>query len=80
MGLIKFLNPRNYRQMINILRISNNLDKHMKKRCAYCDWDMGTGDEVPIVEFVNHLAENHLDKIDAGDVEVYRKMIKDLTN
>ena len=79
MGIGKFLNPRNYKQMINILRISNNLEKHMNKRCAYCDWDMGSGDEVPIVEFVNHLAEKHLDKIDVEDVETYKKMVEKLT-
>ena len=77
MGIgLKFLNPRNLRSMIQIAKISDSLDKHLKKRCAYCDMDMGLGNEVPVVEFVDHLAKKHPDKIDAEDIENYRKLIK----
>lgn len=75
MGIgIKFFNPKNLRQMVDIAKVSNGLDKHMKKRCAYCD--MGLGTELPIVEFIDHLAENHLDKVDAKDIENYQRLVK----
>ena len=64
--------------MLLITKISANLNRHMRKRCAYCDFDLGSGD-VEVVVFVEHLAEKHLDKIDAKDIEVYQKMIKKVT-
>ena len=76
MGIGKFLDPRNMRSMIDIAKISDSLGKHMMKRCAYCDMDMGMGNEVAIVDFVDHLADKHLDKIEASDIESYRKLIK----
>ena len=78
MGL-KFFNPGNMRQMINIAKVSDGLDKHMKKRCAYCDLEMGFGTDYPVVEFIEHLAERHPDKIDPKDVEAYRKVVERLT-
>lgn len=75
----KFFNPRNLRSMVDIAKISNSLDNHMNKRCAYCNMDLGLGDEVPVVEFVEHLAEKHLDKIQPRDIETYRKLIKKMT-
>ena len=79
MGIMKFLDPRNTRLMVDIARISESLDKHMIKRCAYCPLDLGTGKDTPVVEFVNHLAEKHPDKIDAKDVENYKKIIDKVT-
>ncbi len=81
MGLgMKLLNIKNYRGMVQIAKISNSLDKHMKKRCAYCDnFDMGVGDDAPVVEFVKHLAENHPTLIDPKDITTYEKLIKKLT-
>ncbi len=79
MGLgLKFFNPANFRQMINIAKVSDGLEKHMKKECAYCGMKMGIGTEFPVVEFIDHLAEKHSDKIDAKDVESYKKVIKRL--
>ena len=80
MGLpLRFLNPANYRSMVRIARISDSLSKHMKKRCAYCDLDLGIGNETPVVEFVEHLADKHPDEIKPEDVENYRKLIKKMT-
>ena len=80
MGIgLKMLNPRNTRTMIQIAKISHSLEKHMKKRCAYCDLDMGLGDEFPVVDFVNHLADKHIDCIKAEDVEGYKKLIDKVT-
>ncbi len=76
----KLLNPKNLRDMKDIAKISNNLEKHMKKQCAYCeDMDMGLGNEVPVVEFVKHLADKHLDKVEDKDLETYHKLIKRMT-
>tara|TARA_R100000750_G_C2317183_1_gene84863 strand:- start:69 stop:311 length:243 start_codon:yes stop_codon:yes gene_type:complete len=80
MGIGKFLNVGNYKQMMQISRLSNSLDKHMLKRCAYCNKDMGSGDDMPVVEFIAHLAEYHTDKIDAKDIDIYKKMVKKVTN
>ena len=80
MGLgLKFFNPGNFRAMVNIAKVSDSLEKHMKKRCAYCDMDMGLGTEFPVVEFINHLAEKHPDKIDAKDIEAYKKVVERVT-
>lgn len=62
--------------MVTIAKISHSLDKHMKKRCAYCDLDLGLGNEFPVVEFVNHLIKRHPDVIDPKDVDDYNKLIK----
>ena len=75
MGILKFLDPRNTRFMLDIAKISESLDKHMMKRCAYCSKDLGTGQDTPVVEFIDHLAEKHPEKIEAKDVENYRKII-----
>ena len=80
MGLgLRFFNPRNLKEMINIAKVSDGLDKHMKKRCAYCDMDMGLGTEFPIVQFINHLAEKHPDNIDPKDIESYLRVVKRVT-
>ena len=51
----------------------------MNKRCAYCDLDLGNGDEYPVIEFVNHLAEKHLDMIKPEDIKHYEKLIDKVT-
>ena len=79
MGILKFLNPMNAKEMINIFKVSDGLDKHLKKRCAYCDEEMGIGGDYPIIEFIDHLAEKHPDKIEPKDVETYNKIVKKLT-
>jgi len=80
MGLgFKMLNPRNMRNMVTITKLSSSLMGHMKKRCAYCDMDMGQGDDYPVIDFVKHLADKHLDKIKAEDIEHYNKLIKKVT-
>lgn len=77
MGIpLKFLNPANYRQMVMITRLSSSLSNHMNKKCRYCDLDLGTGDEYPVVDFVEHLARKHLDKIETKDIESYRKLLE----
>jgi len=71
----KLFNPRNIRQFIKIAKISSDLDKHMKKRCGYCDeMDMGFGNEVPIVDFVNHLKENHPEKVLPDQMKTFEKL------
>ena len=65
--------------MVMIAKISGSLDKHLMKRCAYCDLDLGLGNEYPVVKFVDHLVDRHSDKIDPGDVEHYHKLIKKMT-
>jgi len=78
MGLLsKFTNPGNYRTMVDIAKISHKLEAHMNKRCAYCDLDLGK--ETPVVEFVQHLADRHIDKIDEKEVETYQKIIRKVT-
>ena len=79
MEIMKFLDPRNTRFMMDIAKISESLDKHMMKRCAYCDLDLGTGKNTPVVEFIDHLAAKHPDKIDAKDIEGYKKIIDKVT-
>ena len=76
---LKFFDPRNTRFMLDIAKISESLDKHMMKRCAYCSKDLGTGQDTPVVEFIDHLAEKHPEKIEAKDVENYRKIIDKVT-
>ncbi len=79
MGIGKFFDPRNMRQMIHIAKVSDGLDKHMTKSCAYCNLKMGLGDTYPVIEFLEHLVARHPEKIDAKDVETYRKVIEKLT-
>ena len=76
MGLpLKFLNPGNLRQMIAITKLSDGLNLHMNKKCAYCDdFNLGIGD-VPVIGFVQHLAEKHLDKIKPEDIKWYEKLV-----
>ena len=62
-----------------IAKLSSSLSKHMKRRCAYCDLDLGTGDDYPVVDFVKHLADNHKDKLKEGDIESYNKLIEKAT-
>lgn len=78
MALIpKLLNPRNMRQFVQIARMSSDLDKHMKKRCGYCDeFEMGFGDEVPITDFVQHLREKHPGKIKPELLDYFDKLMK----
>ena len=80
MGIpLKFLNPSNYMNMVRFAKITDSLGKHMKRRCAYCDLDLGSGDDVPIVSFVEHLIMNHPEKIDSNDVEHYKNIIDKIT-
>ena len=80
MGLgIKLLNPRNIMQMRNMVKISSGMDLHMKKRCAYCDLDLGYGKEAPLVEFLAHLEKKHPEKIMPNEIEIYKKIIVGLT-
>ena len=76
---LKFFDPRNTRMMVDLAKISSGLDKHMLKKCAYCDLELGTGQDTPVVEFIDHLVEKHPDKIEAKDVEGYRKIIDKVT-
>ena len=64
------------RSMTIIARISSSLQIHMKKQCAYCDLDLGLGDNFSVVEFVDHLVKKHSDKVPEGDINQYRKLIK----
>lgn len=73
----KILDPRNMGNMVHIAKLSASLDKHIGKRCLYCDKDLGNNP--PVIEFVNHLVNRHPDKIDARDVEGYHKLIKKVT-
>jgi len=78
MGIgLKLMNPRNIRDMIAITKFSGDLDKHMKKRCGYCDeMEMGFGADVPVVDFVKHLKEKHADKIDPKVLEKLEKFLR----
>ena len=77
MGLLgKFTDIRNMKGMIEVIKLSNRLSKHMNKKCRYCDLDLGSGDEYPVVDFVHHLTEKHMDIIDPDDVKLYEKLIK----
>lgn len=73
--LMKMMNPRNMRQMINLSKISTEINRHMNNRCAYCDLDMGIGADYPVVEFLDHLEKEHPDKIEEKDLKLYRKII-----
>ena len=79
MGMFKFMAPRNMRQMIQVSKVSGELDKNMKKRCAYCDKDYGLGDDTPVIEFLDHMVSAHSGILKDKDVELYRKIIKKLT-
>ena len=74
--LTKFLNPRNTRDMLLISKLSNSLMGHMRKRCGYCEMDMGTGDNFEVIAFVEHLEKEHTDMIEPDDLVRYRKLIK----
>ena len=73
--LLKMMNPRKMRQMINLSKSSNEINKHMNNRCAYCGMDMGIGADYPVVEFLDHLEKEHPDKIEENDLKLYRKII-----
>lgn len=76
MVMEKFFIAKNWKGMMQVAKLSNKLDKHMKKRCAYCDMDMGTGDNVPVVDFVDHLIAEHPEKITPDEAESFRKLLK----
>ena len=66
----------NMREGIKIAKISEDLNKHLKKRCAYCeDLDMGFGDDFPVIDFAEHLMEKHPEKIDPEKVKGYLKLL-----
>lgn len=65
--------------MVTLTKLSNGLSLHMLKRCAYCDLDLGTGDEYPVTEFVKHLSDKHLDKIKPEDIKWYKKLVDKAT-
>ena len=65
--------------MVMITKLSSSLSGHMKKRCAYCDLDLGKGDDYPVVDFVNHLEENHQDILSEENIKNYRKLIEKAT-
>ena len=73
--LMKMMRPGNMRQMVNIAKISSEIQQHMKNRCAYCDLDMGIGADYPVIEFLDHLEKKHSDKIKEEDLKLYRKII-----
>ncbi len=78
MGIgIKMLNPSNYRTMMGLAKISAGLELHLKKSCAYCDLDFGN--EIPVIEFVEHMATKHEDKILPEDIKKYRRLIAKIT-
>jgi len=76
---LRFLNPANYSTMVRLTKLSNTLSLHIHKRCAYCDLELGTGDDYGVIEFVEHLAEKHLDKINPDDIKYYKKLIDKVT-
>ena len=55
-------------------KVSNSIDKHINKRCAYCDFDLKN--ELHVVEFLEHLLTIHPEKVEAKDIEEYNKIIK----
>ena len=77
MGLgSKLFNIGNIRSMTEIAKLSNKLSMHMKKRCAYCDMDMGSGDDYAVVDFVRHLNDMHAEHIAPQDIKTDEKLIK----
>ena len=80
MGIpLRFFNPSNYRAMVDIAKISSGLDKHMTKKCAYCDLELGLGDTYPVIEFVDHMATKHAEKISPDEIKKYKKIIEKAT-
>ncbi len=78
MGILsKLVNPGNYRTMVDIAKISSKLERHLNKRCAYCGLDLGQ--DTPVVEFVQHLAQEHPDRLEPNEAEQYQKIIKKVT-
>lgn len=78
MGIMSKLltNPRNLRDFWKIAKISSELDKHMKKRCGYCDeMEMGFGDDVQVTEFVKHLKEKHPEVVAADQMARFEKLV-----
>ena len=74
----KLTNPRNIRDFWKIAKVSSELDKHMKKRCGYCDeMEMGFGDEVPVIDFIKHLKEKHPDKVTPDQLKQFEKLVGD---
>lgn len=73
----KMLNPRNMRDMVAIAKFSSDLDKHMKKRCGYCDeMEMGFGADVPVIDFVKHLRDKHSDNVEPKVMEKLEKFLR----
>ena len=66
----------NFRQQIQMARVGTNINKHMKKRCAYCDLDFGHGNQTPVLEFIKHLEEKHNDKLIPSELEEFKRVLK----
>jgi len=77
MGIgLKLMNPRNIKDMFAIAKFSGDMDKHMKKRCAYCDEDMGIGGEVAVTDFVKHLRDEHSENVPPDELGKLEKFLK----
>ncbi len=64
------------RQMFKIEKVYKFVMENTAKRCLYCDLDLGDAMDLPVIDFLNHMKDNHSDKIDSNEID---KMIKIFT-
>ncbi len=53
--------------------------KHSHFQCRYCKKDLGSIDEILIVEFIQHMEDNHKEFLDMDEVERHKRLFKKLT-
>jgi hypothetical protein len=49
---------------VRIAEISGRIDPYLSKSCYFCKEDFGTGQDVQVVDFINHLIDKHPLNID----------------
>ena len=58
-----------------IAEMSEDLNRHMKKRCAYCDLDLGLGYDIQVMEFLEHIELNHLEVLEPDKLRAYKGLL-----
>ena len=68
--------------MFDKLRAANKIkelafyidNKFINKRCGYCNRDLGSGENVQVLEFIDHLKSNHHEILTIEDLNKLNKL------
>lgn len=66
------LNPAT---QVRIAEISTSLDPYLSKHCYICNKDFGIGQNVQVIEFIEHLIAEHPQNIEVEEMQKNRDWI-----